>query len=428
MSVHSEEKPRPAWPVLTTISREENTVRPKVMTVFGTRPEIIKLAPVIRALEAHPGRLQVINVASAQHTDLLYPFAERFGVRLDYDLQAMRPGQKPAELAARVLETLAPILAEEKPDMVLVQGDTTTALAGALAAFYANLPVGHVEAGLRSGAARNPFPEEMNRRLISQMATHHFAATTHNRDALLAAGVDAENIHVTGNPVVDALHSMVNSLQPSPLLQKILSETEGKRLVVLTTHRRESFGPVMADNLAALRCFIDRHQDTALVFPVHPNPAVTEAADEMLSGHPRIHLLDPLGYEDFLALLSASWLIVSDSGGVQEEAPSLGKPLLVLRENTERPEAIESGIARLVGGNPKRLFALLEEAAQAGSWVENLGQVKNPFGNGDAGSRIADIVAQTVGAKVPVSASANLREPQFQYAPLRLVTQKRRVG
>jgi UDP-N-acetylglucosamine 2-epimerase (non-hydrolysing) len=425
MSVEIEEPPQTARPFLSVVSREENAVRLKVMTVFGTRPEIIKLAPVIRALEAHPGHLRVVNVASAQHTDLLYPFAERFGVRLDYDLQAMRPGQKPAELAARVLEMLAPILAAEQPDMVLVQGDTTTALAGALAAFYANLPVGHVEAGLRSGAARNPFPEEMNRRLISQMATHHFAATQTNREALLAEGVAAESVHVTGNPVVDALQSMVKSLRPSFLAKKILAETEGKRRVILTTHRRESFGPVMADNLAALRCFIDRHPDTALIFPVHPNPAVTEAADEMLSGHPRIHLLDPLGYEDFLALLAECWLIVSDSGGVQEEAPSLGKPLLVLRENTERPEAIESGIAKLVGGNPKRLFALLEEAAQPDSWAETLGQVENPFGRGDAGQRIAGIVAQKLGVKEP---AASVREPQFQYAPLRLVKPKRRAG
>ena len=420
MSVFTETRKRPNWAVLSNVANEEIAARPKVMTVFGTRPEIIKLAPVIAALEAHPGRLKVVNVASAQHKDLLYPFAERFGARLDYDLKAMRPGQTPAQLAARALAGLSDILADEKPDVVLVQGDTTTALAGALAAFYAGVPVGHVEAGLRSGAALNPFPEEMNRRLISQMTTYHFAATNDNRDALRAEGVDAKSIYVTGNPVVDALHSMINSLQPSPLVEQILAETAGLRRVVLTTHRRESFGPVMSDNLAALRCFIDRHPDTALIFPVHPNPSVTAAADEMLNGHPRIHLLDPLGYEDFLALLAASWLIVSDSGGVQEEAPSLGKPLLVLRANTERPEAIKAGVAKLVGGNPKRLLELLNEAAQPDSWAENLAQVENPFGRGDAGTRIANIVAQELGAE----ATAQVREPRPPYAPLRLVKPK----
>jgi UDP-N-acetylglucosamine 2-epimerase (non-hydrolysing) len=426
MNIYTEVRQRPAWAVWSNTMSEEPQIGPKVMTVFGTRPEIIKLAPVIAALEKHAGGLRVVNVASAQHTDLLYPFAKRFGVRFDHDLQAMRPGQNPAQLAARVLESLAPILAEEKPHLVLVQGDTTTALAGALAAFYADCRVGHVEAGLRSGAARNPFPEEMNRRLISQMATHHFAATEDNRASLLAEGVAAENIHVTGNPVVDALQSMIHSLKPSSVAEKILAKTEGRRRVVLTTHRRESFGATMLDNLAALRCFIERRPDTALIFPVHPNPAVTAAADEMLTGHPRIHLLEPLGYEDFLSLLAASWLIVSDSGGVQEEAPSLGKPLLVLRENTERPEAIKAGVAKLVGGNPKRLLELLNEAAEPGSWAENLNQVENPFGRGDAGTRIAGIIARELG----VNAQAQVRARQPHYAPLRLVApaKRRRAG
>lgn len=399
---------RPTWTVLTPTSTEVYSTRPKVLTIFGTRPEIIKLAPVINALETHEGQMQTINVATAQHTDLLYPFAERFGVRLDYDLQAMRPGQTPAQLCARIMAELSDIMAEEEPDMVLVQGDTTTALAGALTAFYQNIPVGHVEAGLRSGDAQSPFPEEMNRRLISQMATYHFAATENNRQALRAEGVAPENIFVTGNPVVDALQSLAGNLRPSPMVAHILTETTHLRRVVVTTHRRESFGAIMEDNLSALRCFIDRHRDTALIFPVHPNPAVTAAADEILSGHPRIYLLDPLSYEDFLSVMAHAWLIVSDSGGVQEEAPSLRKPLLILRENTERPEAVTSGIARLVGGNPKRLFHLLEEAAQPGSWVETLAQVANPFGKGDAGMQIADLVARLVGAETLVKTAASV--------------------
>jgi UDP-N-acetylglucosamine 2-epimerase (non-hydrolysing) len=412
--MNDSEKQRPAWPVLA------RTGGAKVMTVFGTRPEIIKLAPVIAALEAHPGGLRVVNVTTAQHTDLLYPFAARFGVRLDYDMKVMRPGQNPAQLCSRVLDPMPFLLTEEKPDLVLVQGDTTTALAATLAAFYQQAPVGHVEAGLRSGAAQNPFPEEMNRRLISQMATFHFAATENNRATLLTEGALPESIFVTGNPVVDALHSMINSLQVSPVAERILQETEGKRRIVLTTHRRESFGEKMLDNLAAVRCFIDRHPETALIFPVHPNPSVTEAADEMLSGHPRVHLLDPLGYEDFLALMSEAWLLVSDSGGVQEEAPSLGKPVLVLRENTERPEAIAAGVAKLVGGGGKRLLELLEEAAQPGSWAENVSRVENPFGRGDAGQQIAAVIAEKLGAQASVS--AKVRGKQTRYAPLRLVT------
>lgn len=409
---------RAGWTVLTPTEREVYATRPKVLTVFGTRPEIIKLAPVINALETHDGQMQTVNVATAQHTDLLYPFAERFGIRLDYDLQAMRAGQTPAQLCARVMAELADIVSEEEPDLILVQGDTTTALAGALTAFYHKIPVGHVEAGLRSGDANSPFPEEMNRRMISQMATYHFAATENNRLALLAEGVAPEQIFVTGNPVVDALQSLAGNLRPSPLVAHILTETTHLRRVVVTTHRRESFGAIMEDNLSALRCFIDRHRDTALIFPVHPNPAVTAAADEILSDHPRIYLLDPLCYEDFLSVMAHAWLIVSDSGGVQEEAPSLHKPLLILRENTERPEAVTSGIARLVGGNPKRLFHLLEDAAQAGSWVETLGEVVNPFGKGDAGTQIADIVARLVEAETPVSTN----QPALSSVKLHLAT------
>jgi UDP-N-acetylglucosamine 2-epimerase (non-hydrolysing) len=392
------------------------------MTVFGTRPEVIKLAPVINALNLHGSDLQVVNVASAQHTDLLYPFAQRFGVRLDYDLQAMRPNQTPAQLCARVLESLNPILEEEEPDLVLVQGDTTSALAGALAAFYHQIPVGHVEAGLRSGDPHSPFPEEMNRRLISNLATYHFAPTVSNRDVLLAEGVGPDKIFVTGNPVVDAVHSMSRHWQPSPLVEHVLKMTKDLRRVVLTTHRRESFGEIMQDNLSALRCFIERNRDTALIFPVHPNPAVTEAADEILSNHPRIYLLDPLSYEDFLTLLGQAWLIVSDSGGVQEEAPSLGKPLLILRENTERPEAVTSGVARLVGGNPKQLFALLQEAAQPGSWVEKLEEVANPFGRGDAGPRIADTVARLLDVQPKAKPVTTLRELRPTLAPVALVS------
>jgi len=232
--------------------------------------------------------------------------------------------------------------------------------------------------------------------LISRLATHHFAATARNRDTLLSEGVLAENIFVTGNPVVDSLNRILKTPSPSPDVSAVLEATEGLQRVVLTTHRRESFGELLHENLKVLRRFVERHSQLALIFPVHPNPAVGEPAREILSGHSRIHLLAPLGYQDFVILLSRAWLIVSDSGGVQEEAPSLGRPLLVLRANTERPEALESGVARLVGGCPVRLNRMLEEALVDDSWIHRVGKVRNPFGMGDSGKRIAAIVTDAL--------------------------------
>jgi UDP-N-acetylglucosamine 2-epimerase (non-hydrolysing) len=364
-----------------------------IMTVFGTRPEIIKLAPVIAELESNDG-FRTINVTSGQHTTLLYPFVKLFGVRIDYDLEVMEPGQNPSGVCSRVLAALDPVLAKERPDMVLVQGDTTTAVAGALAAFHRGIPVGHVEAGLRSGDRQSPFPEEMNRRLIGSLASLHFAATSRNRAALVAEGIDVDSISITGNPVIDALQTILANARGSAALDSVLAATAGLRRLVLTTHRRESFGEYMTENLQILRRFVETNPDTALIFPVHPNPVVVETTKRVLGQHARIHLLEPLNYEEFVLLLSQAWLIVSDSGGVQEEAPTLGKPLIILRENTERPEAIECGIARLVGARPARLASMLEEANRAGSWVEQAGKLNNPFGNGDAGVRIAHVINQ----------------------------------
>jgi UDP-N-acetylglucosamine 2-epimerase (non-hydrolysing) len=362
----------------------------RVLALFGTRPEVIKLAPVLAELRRRPGRFATVTVTSGQHGDLLAPFLRLFRVQLDANLGIMRAGQTPVEVCQRVLATLEPVLNDTQPDVLLVQGDTTTAMAGALAAFHHGIPVGHVEAGLRSGSATNPFPEEMNRRLISRLASFHFAATPQNVETLLAEGVPADRIALTGNPVIDALRTVLGTTRPSPPLEKLLYETHGRRLLVLTTHRRESFGEVMLENLRALRRFVERHADLALAFPVHPNPAVRSATREAFSGTPHVHLLEPLDYQDFVQLLSHAWLIVSDSGGVQEEAPTLGKPLLILRENTERPEAVASGVARLVGGSASRLEAMLEEAYSDGSWIRHVQETENPFGRGDSGRRIVD--------------------------------------
>lgn len=375
----------------------------RVLSVFGTRPEAIKLAPVLHQLEAAHPTFQTVNVNSGQHADLLRPFLELFDLRIDYDLRVMRPGQALNEVCARLLAALEEVLTKEQPDLILVQGDTTTALAGALAGFHKGIPVAHVEAGLRSGNPLSPFPEEMNRRLISRVARFHFAATPGNRDALLADGVDPARVFVTGNTVVDSLKAILD--RPlSPAVQDLLKATDGLKRIVLTTHRRESFDGAMAANLEVLRQFIDRHDDTALLFPVHPNPRVRQLAARHLGEHPRIFLLEPQPYPDFIGLLQNAWLIVSDSGGVQEEAPTLGKPLLVLRENTERPEAVACGVARLVGGDPARLEELLHELYTDDAWLAAVRRVNNPFGRGDSGRRIVEILSHALNVRGRTSA------------------------
>jgi UDP-N-acetylglucosamine 2-epimerase (non-hydrolysing) len=316
------------------------------------------------------------------------------GVDVDFNLNVMKANQGPNDVCSRVLAKIDPILAERCPDMLLVQGDTTTTLAGALAGFNRRIPVGHVEAGLRSGDAYSPFPEEMNRRIVSQVAALHFAATEQNRSNLLSEGIPSESIFVTGNPVVDSLKRISRTVQPGTKIKSLLKRTAGLRRILLTTHRRESFGPRLTANLKDLVEFVESHPDVCLFFPVHSNPNVRQAADKIMKGSNRIYLIEPVGYSDFIALMKAAWLIVSDSGGVQEEAPTLGKPLLVLRENTERPEAIKAGIARLVGSGPESLRAMLEENYRDQSWIDSVKSMTNPFGDGKAASRIVTIIKQ----------------------------------
>jgi UDP-N-acetylglucosamine 2-epimerase (non-hydrolysing) len=367
---------------------------PTVLTLFGTRPEVIKLAPVLHALAEMPD-LRSVAVSSGQHTDLLRPFVELFSLRIDHDLRLMQPGQTPNQVCARALTALDPVLDQEKPDLLLVQGDTTTALAGALAGFHRRIPVGHVEAGLRSGDAFNPFPEETNRRLITRLASWHFAATPRNQHTLLAEGVAFDRVVLTGNPVVDALRMILCKNVVPPALARVLKQTEGLKRIALTTHRRESFGEVMGDNLRVLRDFVAAHDDVALIFPVHPNPQVRAVAGELLEGRPRVHLLPPLDYPDFIGLLARSWLIVSDSGGVQEEAPTLGVPLLVLRQNTERPEAVDCGAARLAPDATTLRVMLEQTHRQRGTGAPK--PIVNPFGRGDSGRRIAESVHWILG-------------------------------
>lgn len=383
--------------------------RPRVLCLFGTRPEVIKLAPVLRALKARPA-LDTVVVSSGQHTSLLYPFLDFFGIQLNVDLQVMQADQTPNEICARVMSGLEPIIREQRPSLILVQGDTTTALAGALTGFHHRIPVGHVEAGLRSGNPLSPFPEEMNRRLVSQVANYHFAATAGNRAALLAEGVPESKIFVTGNPVVDSLTYILHKAKPSARATELLRLTSGKKLIVLTTHRRESFGRVMRQHLRTLREFVQNHPDVAAVFAVHPNPNVRAAAEAELGGQDRFHLVEPLNYPDFIHLLQHAWLLVSDSGGIQEEAPTLRKRLLVLRSNTERPEAVESGVAILVGdedqSEPGRLKHLLDAALTDPGWAERVRTAVNPFGDGHSGENIASILHRELVGSSPRPAAA----------------------
>jgi UDP-N-acetylglucosamine 2-epimerase (non-hydrolysing) len=378
--------------------------RKGVLTLFGTRPELIKLAPVIQHLERMRGSLRTINVASGQHADLLSPLIEMFDIRVDNDLQVMTPRQALSALCKRIQLQLEPIVDKERPDLILVQGDTTTALAGALVGFCRAIPVGHVEAGLRSGNDLSPYPEEMNRTQITRLAAYHFAPTARNRDLLLSEGVAPDRIFVTGNPVVDTLQAVLRRPKKRTGIESLLRKTERRKCIVVTTHRRESFGDILEENLRVLCRFVREHDDVVLVFPVHPNPNVRFPAKNICEGNPRVIITEPLNYEAFIDLLSISWLIVSDSGGIQEEVPSLGKPLLILRENTERMECVEAGIARLVGGRPERLMAMLEEAHQEGSWVESVGKIQNPFGRGDSGERIVRSVAKLLGVEAGYSA------------------------
>ncbi len=372
-------------------SQKSSEILAKILVLFGTRPEVIKLAPVIKELK-ETSQFQTLIVSSSQHTDLLKPFLETFDIETNYDLKVMTADQTPNQVLAKTIESLDEILAIEKPDLILIQGDTTTTLAGALAGFNRDIAVGHVEAGLRTGNMRSPFPEEMNRRLTSQLSTFHFAATSQNRQNLLREHISEKQIYVTGNTIVDSLSFIRKNFEPSEGIKILLNNTKDFKRILLTTHRRESFRKSMSENLLVLREFIEKRKNTCLIFPVHPNPNVRKITDEFLLDCERVFLLEPLDYIDFINLMENSWLIVSDSGGVQEEAPSLGKPVLILRDTTERPEAVRCGIAKLVGGNPRTLARLLDENYLTETWIKSTGKVQNPFGDGQSAKRIAKIL------------------------------------
>jgi UDP-N-acetylglucosamine 2-epimerase (non-hydrolysing) len=379
----------------------------RVAVILGTRPEAIKLMPLLREFARRGLSLNCHVICTSQHTDLLEPLLVDFDLKVDDYLGVLREGKSLDHLLGSLLISLNPLLERISPDVVVVQGDTTSALAGALAGFHRRCEVVHVEAGLRSGNRGSPFPEEVNRRLISTLATLHMAATERNVLALLGEGVSREQIVCVGNTVVDAVRLILAERQPSRDVVALLRKVESRRLIVLTTHRRENFGDTMVGHLAALGKFALERRDVTIVFPIHPNPEVRKACARAFDASDRIWIVPPMIYPDFLHLLNAAHLIVSDSGGIQEEAVTLGKPIIVLRDTTERPEVLESGLGRLAGRDPASLSALLQNwyASSTGPKVRTI--IANPFGDGHAASRIADVIENIFAAPSPPLSSAS---------------------
>lgn len=358
----------------------------KVMTIFGTRPEAIKMAPVVKALEAAPDMEPIVTV-TAQHREMLDQVLHLFHITPDYDLNIMSQGQTLYDVTNRALMGLKSVLEEAKPDVVLVHGDTTTTFAGALAAFYQEIPVGHVEAGLRTGNIYSPFPEEMNRKLTGSLATYHFAPTSSSEANLLKENINRDHIYVTGNTVIDALDTTVQAKYQFD--DSALNDLDySKRVVLVTTHRRENLGEPMRHVYRAIRQLIDEFEDIQVVFPVHKNPKVRQVVQEELGAVERVTLIDPLDYEPFANLMAKSYLILTDSGGIQEEAPALGKPVLVLRDTTERPEAVTAGTVRLVGTEQEMVHQAAYELLSDDKAYKAMSNAVNPYGDGQASSRI----------------------------------------
>ncbi len=363
----------------------------KILVIFGTRPEAIKLCPVVLELRSRP-QFQVEVCVTAQHRALLDQVLAAFEVEPEHDLDLMRPDQTLSESASRILAALDPLLAARQPDLVLVQGDTTTTLCGALAAFHRRIPVGHVEAGLRTWDNWQPFPEEMNRVLTTRLARLHFAATEWAARNLLAEGVLQRHIAITGNPGIDAVLYVRDRLERGLLRGPGWPQLDpAKKLIAVTAHRRESFGEGFRRICSALARLAQR-ADVEIVYPVHPNPNVQEPVRQQLGGLRNVFLLEPLDYVAFVDLMRRAWLLITDSGGVQEEGPSLGKPILVMREKTERPEAVEAGTVRLVGTDPERIVGEASRLLDDREEYERLARVHNPYGDGQASRRIADVI------------------------------------
>lgn len=372
----------------------------KVMTVFGTRPEAIKMCPLVLEMKKYPDLIEPLVAVTAQHREMLDQVLELFQIKPDYDLNIMTSGQTLYDVTTRALMGLKEVMEEAKPDIVLVHGDTTTTFAGALAAFYVQIPVGHVEAGLRTGNKYSPYPEEMNRKLTGAIADMHFAPTAISKQNLLKENVNPDNILVTGNTVIDALQATVQKdyVFEDAEFNKVFES--GHRLILMTTHRRENLGEPMRHVYKALKSVLETHEDVEAIFPVHKNPKVREIVQQELGGLDRVHLIEPMDYEPFANLMAKVDIVLTDSGGIQEEAPALGKPVLVLRDTTERPEAVSAGTVLLVGTAYEDVLRetnrLLDDAAH----YKKMAEAANPYGDGQACARIVNAVLRKNGFDV----------------------------
>jgi len=369
----------------------------KVMTIFGTRPEAIKMAPVVLELQKHPDKIQSIVAVTAQHREMLDQVLHLFAIRPDYDLNIMSPSQTLFDITGRALSGLNEVLAAARPDVVLVHGDTTTTFVGALAAYYHQIPVGHVEAGLRTHNKYSPYPEEMNRKLTGALTDLHFAPTATARQNLLLENVPADSVFVTGNTVIDALLGTVSPDYVFPAELADLSGPTASRMILMTTHRRENLGEPMRHVYQALRSIVEEFPDTHAVFPVHRNPQVVQVVNEELGNLERVRLIEPMDYEPFANLMARAHLILTDSGGIQEEAPSLGKPVLVLRDTTERPEALEAGTVKLIGTSRQRVYEECRRLLTDDNEYRRMTEASNPYGDGRSARRIVAILLYRFG-------------------------------
>ena len=374
----------------------------KLMTVFGTRPEAIKMCPLVLEMGKYPDYIEPIVAVTAQHREMLDQVLELFNIKPDYDLNIMASGQTLYDITTRALTGLKEVIEEAKPDMVLVHGDTTTTFAGALAAFYAQVPVGHVEAGLRTGNKYSPYPEEMNRKLTGSIADMHFAPTSTSKANLLKENVNPETILVTGNTVIDALQTTVKADYEFADAEFNKIFARGNRLILMTTHRRENLGEPMRNVYKALRKVLETHADVEAIFPVHKNPKVREIVQEELGGLDRVHLIEPMDYEPFANLMGKVDIVLTDSGGIQEEAPALGKPVLVLRDTTERPEAVDAGTVKLIGTAYEDVLRETNLLLDNSAHYKKMAEAANPYGDGKACERIIRAVLQKNGFNVKI--------------------------
>lgn len=374
----------------------------KVLTVLGTRPEAIKMAPVVKELEKHSEVFDTRVCVTAQHRQMLDQVLDLFDITPHYDLDIMKPGQSLTDVTCNVLRGLEPVLDDFRPDVVLVHGDTTTTMAASLAAYYRKIDVGHVEAGLRTGNIYSPWPEEMNRRLAGAITCYHFSPTERSRENLLREGVSAESIYVTGNTVIDALLVVAEKVRNDSALREEISTqfkflNTDKRLILVTGHRRENFGEGFENICFALIEIASANPDVEIVYPVHLNPNVQEPVHRILSDSPSVHLIEPQDYLPFVYLMDRSYLIITDSGGVQEEAPSLGKPVLVMRDTTERPEAVDAGTVKLVGTDKDRIVSEAYDLLVNQSSYKCMSLAHNPYGDGKAAKRIIQALGEGLG-------------------------------